>query len=135
MVHRVAVRWRLGGSFGGRIITFRQRKLDKRPFLTCPPSVRQYDILSNRWGDFICQTENDSPQKTCKPWFGKASETSTDAEITSPPLIRCTFSACQRCCSESGSMSRTRLPCSACHALPPFLLCFQPAGVEYAVEI
>ena len=24
-------------------------------YLNCTPFVRQYDILSNKWGDFICQ--------------------------------------------------------------------------------
>ena len=26
--------------------------------LNCTPFVRQYDILSNRWGDLLCQEEN-----------------------------------------------------------------------------
>ena len=27
-------------------------------FLNCTPFVRQYDILSNKWGDLLCQEEN-----------------------------------------------------------------------------
>ena len=26
--------------------------------VNCTPFVRQYDILSNRWGDLLCQEEN-----------------------------------------------------------------------------
>ena len=36
-------------------------KIEKRPTspeLNSTPFVRQYDILSNRWGDLLCQEEN-----------------------------------------------------------------------------
>ena len=32
-------------------------KTDASTILNSTPFVRQYDILSNRWGDFICQKE------------------------------------------------------------------------------
>ena len=30
----------------------------KKPKMNCTPFVRQYDILSNKWGDLLCQEEN-----------------------------------------------------------------------------
>ena len=37
--------------------------------LNCTPFVRQYDILNNKWGDFLCQEEyqiNDIHQNSRK---------------------------------------------------------------------
>ena len=35
------------------------QKKEKKPLyiLNCTPFVRQYDILSNKWGDLLCQKE------------------------------------------------------------------------------
>jgi len=38
--------------------------------LNCTPFVRQYDILSNRWGDLLCQEENQTNdiRRNSKNW-------------------------------------------------------------------
>ena len=52
-----------------------QEKLSKKKnkklesFMNCTPFVRQYDILNNKWGDFLCQEEyqiNDIHQNSRK---------------------------------------------------------------------
>ena len=37
---------------------FQNVSISPQPILNCTPFVRQYDILSNRWGDLLCQEEN-----------------------------------------------------------------------------
>ena len=40
--------------------------------MNCTPFVRQYDILSNRWGDLLCQEENQTNDtKRYTPEFKK----------------------------------------------------------------
>ena len=36
----------------------RDNEKENRTKMNCTPFVRQYDILSNRWGDLLCQEEN-----------------------------------------------------------------------------
>ena len=37
---------------------FKEKKALGAGIVNCTPFVRQYDILSNRWGDLLCQEEN-----------------------------------------------------------------------------
>ncbi|WP_455152661.1 hypothetical protein [Butyricicoccus sp.] len=44
---------------------------EERHMLNCTPFVRQYDILSNRWSDLLCQEEKmnkrDTPEFKATP--------------------------------------------------------------------
>ena len=37
-------------------------------FLNCTPFVRQYGILSNKWGVFLCQRDIESPLTTIRAY-------------------------------------------------------------------
>ena len=41
--------------------------------LNCTPFVRQYDILSNRWGDLLCREENrtNGTRRNSRSWSWK----------------------------------------------------------------
>ncbi len=41
--------------------------------MNCTPFVRQYDILSNRWGDLLCQEENQTndTRRNLRSWSWK----------------------------------------------------------------
>ena len=41
-----------------RQLAAQTEKIPDDAALNCTPFVRQYDILSNRWGDLLCQEEN-----------------------------------------------------------------------------
>ena len=45
-------------------------EIKKTATLNCTPFVRQYDILSNRWGDLLCQEENQTNdiRRNSKNW-------------------------------------------------------------------
>ena len=40
------------------MIDHAMKEITAAALLNCTPFVRQYDILSNRWGDLLCQEEN-----------------------------------------------------------------------------
>ena len=40
------------------MIDHAMKEIPAATLLNCTPFVRQYDILSNRWGDLLCQEEN-----------------------------------------------------------------------------
>ena len=50
-----------GCQADGDVIDFTAHLYNLKPkeaAVNCTPFVRQYDILSNRWGDLLCQEEN-----------------------------------------------------------------------------
>ena len=40
------------------MIDHAMKEIPAAALLNCTPFVREYDILSNRWGDLLCQEEN-----------------------------------------------------------------------------
>ena len=40
------------------MIDHAMKEIHAAALLNCTPFVRPYDILSNRWGDLLCQEEN-----------------------------------------------------------------------------
>ena len=61
----------------GKAIAYNQvrkskQKIDK-PSVNCTPFVRQYDILSNRWGDLLCCEENrtNGTRRNSRSWSWK----------------------------------------------------------------
>ena len=49
------------------------RLIELHPILNCTPFVRQYDILSNKWGDLLCQEENptNDTRRNLRRWSWK----------------------------------------------------------------
>ena len=51
--------------------TAKNEKTPQPMGMNCTPFVRQYDILSNRWGDLLCQEENQTNdiRRSSRKWL------------------------------------------------------------------